>query len=69
MADALVDDPETYEATEDEYFYHAVEALDHEEGAYANAWFAYKYNTYQRSNEEICFTGDFYPYMSPSCYL
>jgi len=69
MSNALNDDPEYYEAASEENYLYNVEVLDHEEGAYSNAWFSFRIGTYQRSNEEICFAGDFFPYMSPSCYL
>ena len=69
MQAAINDDPDTYNANlGTPYLYH-VEVNDHEEGAYSNAWFSFSYGTYHRSNEEICFTGDFFPYQSPSCYL
>lgn len=69
MASALVDDPDTYNAHLGEKYYYHVEEYDSEEGASSNAWFSFFYNTYQRSNEEICFSGDFFPYINPSCYL
>jgi hypothetical protein len=69
MQAALTDDPVTYEANLGrDYLYH-VKVNDHEEGADSNAWFSFKYGTYYRSNAEICFTGDFFPFQSPSCHL
>lgn len=69
MQAALTDDPDTYEANLGrDYLYH-VKVNDHEEGADSNAWFSFKYGTYYRSNAEICFTGDFFPFQSPSCHL
>lgn len=29
----------------------------------------FQYGTYIKSQEPICFTGDFFPYLSPSCAL
>lgn len=52
-----------------ETYGYQVPAYDSEEGAYANAWLTFAYGTYLRSNEEICFAGDFFPYQSPSCSL
>jgi hypothetical protein len=69
MQDAINDDVETYNAHLGEQFLYHVEVNDQEEGAYSNAWFSFSYGTYHRSNAEICFTGDFFPYQSPSCTL
>jgi hypothetical protein len=69
MQAALTDDWETYAAYQDQEFLYPVAANDREEGADVNVWFSFKLGTYYRSNEEICFTGDFFPYQSPSCYL
>lgn len=41
MSDALMDDPELYDETSENVFLYAVEVLDHEEGAYSNAWFSF----------------------------
>lgn len=69
MQAAINDDPDAYAAGLGEQHLYRVEVNDHEEGAYSNAWFSFSYGTYFRSNEEICFTGDFFPYQSPSCHL
>jgi hypothetical protein len=69
MQSAINDDPELYAAHLGEQYLYHVEVNDHEEGAYSNAWFSFSYGTYFRSNEEICFTGDFFPYQSPSCHM
>jgi hypothetical protein len=68
-ADDLENNTELYDAhMNEEYFYH-VGAYDSEEGAASNAWFSFWYTSHMRSNEEICFGGDFFPYMNPSCYF
>jgi len=69
MQNAISDDPDLYASMEGQDFLYHVKVNDHEEGADSNAWFSFKYGTYYRSNEEICFTGDFFPYQSPSCHL
>ena len=33
------------------------------------AWLNYEYGTYMKSNEPICFIGDIFPAISPSCGL
>jgi hypothetical protein len=69
MQAALTDDEDLYNAHLGEQYLYHVGVNDQEEGAYSNAWFSFQYGTYYRSNEEVCFTGDFFPYMSPSCRL
>jgi hypothetical protein len=65
----LNDNPEDYAAGLGEVGYAKIPYNDHEEGADADVWFSFAYGTFERSNEEICFSGDHYPYMGPSCYL
>jgi len=69
MQDALANDYDTYMGSLGETYGYQVPAYDQEEGAFSNAWLTFSYGTYLRSNEEICFAGDFFPYQSPSCHL
>ena len=38
-------------------------------GTLSGATIEFSYGTYVRSHEPVCFTGDFFPYLSPSCQL
>jgi len=40
-----------------------------EDGSDTGAVIEFQYGTYVKSDEPICFTGDFFPYLSPSCKL
>ena len=60
---------------EDPAAYVALVEVDHEyevprpDGSPTGAVIEFRYGTYVRSHEPICFTGDFFPYLSPSCQL
>jgi len=61
----LYNDAETYRLLEGEVFTHMVHTPQH--GESTNAYIKFEYGTYMKSNEPICFTGDFFAYPSPSC--
>jgi len=62
------EDLETYEAAAGTAFDYTIPApTDDEEGT--GAILKFEYGTYIKTQEPICFTGDFFPYLSPSCFL
>lgn len=58
---------ENYASGLSEMYTYIVETDEHD--LPANAVLNYEYGTFIESQEPICFTGDFFPFSSPSCLL